>query len=134
MSSKLTEHFSEHEMACRHGLLGNRDNLIIVCQALEVVRTVINKPIFVISGYRCPECNLLAGGVKNSQHLLSKAADIYVENMTIDELGDLIIKLQKEGKIPQGGVGRYYRGKGNRLHEFIHYDIRGRFVEWRQWK
>jgi uncharacterized protein YcbK (DUF882 family) len=66
--------------------------------------------------------------------MLSKAADIYIDGVSVDELADTIIKLQNEGTIMRGGVGRYYRGKGNRAREFVHYDIRGRFVEWRQWK
>lgn len=83
----LTPHFTLQEMtlsqtASRHGIDNNPelmehiDNLIYTCEQLEVIRTRINNPIYISSGYRCPEVNELAGGDKKSQHTKGQAADI----------------------------------------------------------
>ena len=80
----------------------------------------------IISGYRSPEYNKKIGGVKRSQHMLAKAADIVVSGMTSLEVRDVIITLIKEGKMDPGGVGIY--------PTFVHYDVRGRNARWGSYK
>ena len=74
----------------------NMENLIKV---LDTIREALGKPITVNSGYRCPELNShpKMGGSKTSWHLKGMAADIVCYNNLI--LWDLIVNLQKEGKI-----------------------------------
>ena len=98
------------------------DNVKKLAKNLQVLRNHIQKPITIISGYRTPEYNKKCGGVKRSQHLLAKAADIIVSGMTSLEVRDTIIQLIKDGKMDSGGVGIY--------PTFTHYDVRGRNSRW----
>lgn len=83
---KLTEHFTLAELtasnkAAQLGL----DNtappelvpcLVLVAEMLERVRSTLNVPITVTSGYRSPEVNRAVGGVTSSDHTQGYAADI----------------------------------------------------------
>lgn len=50
--------------------------LILVAEMLERIRTTLQAPITVTSGYRCPELNRAIGGVSSSDHTQGHAADI----------------------------------------------------------
>lgn len=87
-----SEHFSTAELQCRgltcgdgHGchVNGVKQELL---DALEVLRTVIGKPITINDAFRCAIHNAQVGGVPDSQHLLGIAADISVPGMTGAEL------------------------------------------------
>jgi uncharacterized protein YcbK (DUF882 family) len=73
---------------------------------------VINRPIYVNSGYRCKEENHRAGGVSGSYHLLGMAVDIHVKDFL---LYDLLLYAHEIGF---NGIG-YYEKKN-----FLHLDIR----------
>ena len=49
---------------------------LLVKHVLDPVRERWGVPIYVNSGYRCPELNKLVGGAPNSYHLRGMAADI----------------------------------------------------------
>lgn len=52
-------------------------NLWALCTAiLEPIREAYGAPVFVNSGYRCPELNKLVKGAVNSYHLQGRAADV----------------------------------------------------------
>ena len=81
----------------------------LVEQVLDPLRERYGKPIYVNSGYRCPELNILVNGAANSQHMKGEAADITagspVENLKlakmIEEAGNfdqLIYEHMKDGK------------------------------------
>ena len=84
---KLSEHFTLEEFE-RSGTaarlhIDNRvpaelvPNIKYLCEeVLEPLREHIGEPIYVSSGYRCPELNRAVGGVRNSQHMRGEAADI----------------------------------------------------------
>lgn len=69
---------------------------------LDPVREWYGKPIYVNSGYRCPQLNRMVGGKPTSQHIKGEAADItagskeenrklfaYIRaNLTFDQLID----------------------------------------------
>lgn len=61
------------------------NNLYNLCHhILEPVRTALGFPIYVNSGYRCPNLNKLIGGSLSSQHLRGEAADITCsDNLTL---------------------------------------------------
>ena len=48
----------------------------LIDKVLDPVRERWGVPIYVNSGYRCPELNKLVGGAPNSYHLRGMAADI----------------------------------------------------------
>ena len=48
----------------------------LVDEVLDPLRERYGKPIYVNSGYRCPELNRLIGGAIKSQHMRGEAADI----------------------------------------------------------
>ena len=63
---------------------------------LDMIRTLWNGPIYVNSGFRCPELNNAIGGAKKSQHMKGQAADITVGSQKKNkELFDLIVKNKK---------------------------------------
>ena len=51
---------------------------LLVDNVLDPVRDMVNAPIIITSGYRCPQVNRLVGGVDNSQHMSGCAADFHV--------------------------------------------------------
>lgn len=63
-----------------------RDNL------LNPLRELYGKPIYINSGYRCPELNKKVGGSKTSDHLYGYAADITTKDKSENiKLFNLII-------------------------------------------
>ena len=126
---QLEKNFKLQEFRCKDGTDAPEElmeNVKKLAKNLQVLRDHIQKPITIISGYRTPEYNKKCGGVKRSQHLLAKAADIIVKDMTSLEVRDIIIQLIKEGKMDPGGVGIY--------PTFTHYDVRGRNARWGSYK
>lgn len=122
---KLTENFNIEEFYCKDGshippeYMGNVVELAV---NLQVLRDKIQCPIHINSGYRSPEYNKKIGGVKSSQHMVAKAADITTRDYSPSELATIIETLIASGKMKEGGVGRY---KG-----FTHYDVRGNKSRW----
>ena len=123
--AKITKNFSLEEFKCKDGSdIPNTAllNIVELARNLEVLRTAINKPITINSGYRSPKYNAKIGGVKDSQHLRGTAADIRVSGMTPKEVALVIEGLIESGKMKEGGVGVY--------PTFTHYDIRNRKARW----
>lgn len=48
----------------------------LIAEVLDPARQKLGAPIYVNSGYRCPELNRRVGGARNSYHLLGRAADL----------------------------------------------------------
>lgn len=48
----------------------------LVAKILDPARNKFGKPIYITSGYRCPQLNKAVGGTKNSYHLQGRAADL----------------------------------------------------------
>lgn len=125
MKTKLTENFSLEEFACPE--CGNPtgeelENIKFLATQLQILREALGRPIKVISGWRSPNYNKRIGGAKESQHMYGRAADIKVVGMAPPEVHAAVLKLIKEGKITQGGVGKY--------STFVHYDTRGTAARW----
>lgn len=51
-------------------------NLTVLASKLEVIRSYLNAPIVISSGYRCLKLNAAVGGVPTSAHVQGYAADI----------------------------------------------------------
>lgn len=70
----------------------------LVDHTLQPLRTAINHPIRITSGYRCLSVNKLVGSTPTSQHLLGEAADIvlpdsFLTNTATETVRDNIHKL-----------------------------------------
>lgn len=76
------------------------ENLKLLAEALEKVRTIFGKEIVIDSGYRTEAHNKAVGGAPHSQHLLGKAADIKVVGVSPREV-------QKTLNNWDGGLGSY---------------------------
>lgn len=48
----------------------------LITNTLEPARTMLQRPIYINSGYRCHSLNQAVGGVANSYHLQGRAADL----------------------------------------------------------
>ncbi len=71
------------------------NNLILLCNyLLEPARAILNTPLIITSGYRCPALNEAVGGSKKSQHLNGTAADFTVKNKKLS-LGDVFVRLRE---------------------------------------
>lgn len=99
---QLSKNFSLNELqASRTASLYGISNLAneavvgalkaLVERLLQPLRDMLEKPIKISSGYRCPELNRRIGGVRSSQHCLGEAVDISVDGLTTLELARLII-------------------------------------------
>ena len=122
---KLTTNFYKEEFNSKDGAtmpLDVLENIKDLANQLQVIRDYIKEPLHINSAYRSPEHNAKIGGVKNSQHVKGKAADLTSRSFTPKQLSKVIIKLINEGRIKDGGVGLY--------NGFVHYDIRGYKARW----
>lgn len=121
---QLTPNFKKSEFDSKDGACMPNDvlqNIANLAKEIQVIRDHAGA-IQINSGYRSPAHNKKVGGVSNSQHVQGKAADLKPLKVSVKALYDLIIKLIKEKKIKDGGVGIY--------DTFVHYDIGGAGRRW----
>jgi uncharacterized protein YcbK (DUF882 family) len=121
----MTKNFSKEEFDCNDGSempINVYHNMVKVANQLQTLRDYIGKPIQVNSAWRSEEYNTSIGGVKNSQHIMGRAADIVIKGMTPIEVSKIIEELIGKGDMLQGGLGIY--------SSFVHYDIRGTKARW----
>lgn len=121
---QLTKNFKLKEFECKgyEMPLEVYENIIKLSQQLQFLRDYTGRAITINSGYRSPEHNARIGGVKTSQHLLGKAADITIESLKPVEVYRIIEDLIDMGEMLQGGLGLYAT--------FLHYDIRKTKARW----
>lgn len=112
----LSAHFTDSEFSCHCGC-GAKDVAPKLVKVLELIRVHFGVPVHVTSGRRCTNWNAAVQGVKNSQHLKGKAADIRVDGVLPSVVADYV-----ETILPRGGIGRY--------HTFTHVDVRGWKKRW----
>jgi zinc D-Ala-D-Ala carboxypeptidase len=92
--SELTESAKAREMGIDNSLPTYlMRNAQALAERLQIIRDVLRVPVYVPSGYRCPELNKVVGGSSSSQHLLALAADIYATGYTAQALFDAILKM-----------------------------------------
>tara|TARA_B110000908_G_C9963387_1_gene317868 strand:- start:220 stop:600 length:381 start_codon:yes stop_codon:yes gene_type:complete len=125
---KLTNNFSKSEFECRSGeempsdVLDNVKQLAIQLQA---IRDYVGKPIRINSAYRSKAHNKAIGGVKTSQHILGKAADITIDTFTPDEVISII-----ENMLTNEMLGGFHIGGLGSYRTFTHVDIRDKKARW----
>ena len=121
----MTKNFSKEEFDCNDGSempINIYHNMVKVANQLQILRDELKKPIHINSAYRSEEYNASIGGVKDSQHIMGRAADIVIKGMTPIEVSEVIEDLIQKGDMLQGGIGIY--------SSFVHYDIRGTKARW----
>ncbi len=89
---QLTQHFTLEELtrstiAKQRGIDNTPaqdilENLRALCRnVLEPARLRFGAPIYITSGYRCPQLNKAVGGKPTSQHQYGEAADLQVKGV-----------------------------------------------------
>ena len=107
---RIAEHFNLSEFACpccKRVMLHPK----LLAKLMEL-RKILEKPVYITSGYRCPIYNQKVGGVVNSYHLIGLAADIKVKDISLIDL------LEVCEEIGFGGIGFYEK------KNFLHLDVR----------
>jgi zinc D-Ala-D-Ala carboxypeptidase len=110
---------AEFHCLCRH-----EDCLISLVsvelvEGLEQVRAILEKPIQVLSGFRCQNHNADIGGVLGSKHLLGIAADVRVAGISPVRVAQAAKRVDI---FRAGGIGVY--------DTFTHLDHRGSPARW----
>lgn len=117
---KITNNFDSTEFDCHCGCempSSVLSNVSLLASQLEILRSIFDAPIRINSGYRCETHNKKIGGVKNSQHVLGKAADIVVKGYKPYHIFDAIeFFAEVYGDVEIKGLGKY--------EAFTHVDIR----------
>ena len=125
----MTKNFSIEEFNCNDGSempINIYYNMVKVANQLQILRNYLGKPIQINSAWRSEEYNASVGGVKDSQHIMGRAADITVKGFDPVAVYTTIELLIEKGDMLQGGLG-LYPNKG-----FVHYDIRGTKARWKK--
>lgn len=132
---QLSEHFSLYDMTTTtHAdlLEMNRNvdeyqiqKLRLVADLWEQARAIIDAPIIISSGYRCPALNQRVGSTLRSQHLLCEAADGVPRGIAVDEAFRKLRAAAKDGTIEFGQLifekaNRQYAGE---VVEWIHLSL-----------
>ena len=115
----IATHFNLSEFACPCC------NLVMLHPKLHAklveLRNILERPVYITSGYRCSKYNRQIGGVLNSYHCIGLAADIKVKDI------NLITLLEICENIDFAGIGLYEK------KNFLHLDVRPtRRVRWRE--
>lgn len=109
---KKYPNFEPYELACKHcGRDGVQEELLDKLQAL---RRAYGKPIFITSGYRCPQHPVEAAKREPGTHAKGDAVDIACNGQDAYTLIKLALQLGFTG------IGVKQKGVGDR---FIHLDI-----------
>jgi uncharacterized protein YcbK (DUF882 family) len=110
----LSAHFSKREFSCKDGCGFDTPNKSLLDFLEELRYALGEKPIYITrnGGCRCRKQNHHVGGAIFSQHILGKAADIYIPG--IHPL--VVAKVAKQLMPWTGGVGLY--------DLFVHVDVR----------
>lgn len=84
-NKQLGKHFKVKEFASKDGSpVAFIDSYLWT--VLDILRTEVEKPVIITSGYRTPDWNKKIGGAKYSYHMRGMAADIQVYGMTPKEV------------------------------------------------
>ncbi|WP_241723653.1 D-Ala-D-Ala carboxypeptidase family metallohydrolase [Raoultella sp. HC6] len=109
---QLSEHFYKYEFACNDGCGEDFDVPQELIDILEISRGYFKQPIYINSGFRCVKHNIEVKGAPNSFHLKAWAADIVINNVSVDEVYNYF-----DNQYPDKyGVIKY--------KDFVHVDIR----------
>ena len=112
-----TKNFKVSEFTCKCGCGHNPIDQRVIDMA-QTIRQALGVPVRVNSGCRCVKHNAKSGGVKNSKHILGKAADLSCSLGAV-KMFETVKKLHAEGKLPDLDYCIRYK-------TFIHIDCGGK--------
>ncbi|GAI44577.1 unnamed protein product [marine sediment metagenome] len=112
---KIAKNFNLKEFQCPCCKRVMIDSKLL--EGLVMLRIMLNKPIYITSGYRCTKENERVKGYKISYHMHGMAADIKVKDISIKELADLAQDIGFKG------IGEYKK--------HLHLDIRQDLYRWK---
>lgn len=75
---RISENFTLEEFACPH--CGEVSVDVRLLAAVQAIRSQLNEPVRILSGFRCATHNQAVGGASDSRHLIGQAADIGCED------------------------------------------------------
>ena len=121
--------FQVKEFACRASDTILIDDELVVL--LQCIREHFGEKVHITSGYRTAAYNARkdVGGAKFSQHQYGKAADVWIDGVSVDTLANYI----DQSVLPNtGGIGRYYKDAAHpsRKQPFVHIDVRKARSRW----
>ena len=126
-AKQLSPAFRVREFRCRDGTdaVLIDDELVVI---LQCIREHFGKPVHITSGYRTAAHNTAVGGSKSSQHLLGRAADLWVEGTTVEAVAAYAESLL----VNRGGIGRYPKDAAHpsRTTGWVHIDTRPNKSRW----
>ena len=118
--TQLTPHFTLEEMLHTDTGITNIPDFEIIARltqlalVMEKVRSMCGGfPVYISSGYRCPELNAAVGGVDNSAHLYGCANDFTIPDFgNVDQVCNFLVPHLRELWIDQlinesGGGARW---------------------------
>ena len=117
-TEKVSPHFGVWEFKCK-----DNSRVIVLDKALvellEIIRLHYNKPLHINSGYRTVQYNAsLKNSSPKSQHILGKAADIWLNDISPKQLYSWL-----DSSYPNSlGLGIY--------NTFVHVDVREGKSRW----
>ena len=117
-TKKISPHFGVWEFKCK-----DNSRVIVLDKALvellEIIRLHYNKPLHINSGYRTVQYNAsLKNSSPKSQHILGKAADIWLNDVSPKQLYSWL-----DSSYPNSlGIGIY--------DTFVHVDVREGKSRW----
>lgn len=116
---KLSANFQVKELDASDGARYARISVELV-EVLQRLRTRLNKPLIINSGYRHPVLNNSVGGASLSRHLSGQAADVRCSGVSARQLAE--IALEEFGCEKGIGIGLGVNS--------IHIDVRGTLTSW----
>ena len=116
INSKVGDSFFSEQFDC-HCKYEKCNFTLIDTDLIDVLESVITRfhTLRINSGYRCSAHNHDVGGKAGSIHLLGKAADIFTELASPQEIHEYLENIN-------GGLGLY--------STFVHVDVRGYKARW----
>lgn len=120
----LSKNFRVREFACR-----DRSDPVFIEEELvallQAIRDYFEQPVRLSSGYRTPAYNsTLKNAARYSQHLYGKAADIQVDNTSVEAVAAYAEELMPT----HGGIGRYPTNTHRK--GWVHIDTRPSRSRW----
>lgn len=111
---KIAKNFKLKEFQCTCCKRVMIDSKLL--EGLVLLRIMLDRPIYITSGYRCTRENERVKGYKTSYHMLGMAVDIKVKDISISDLADIAQDIGFKG------IGEY--------EKHLHLDIRPVKYRW----